>query len=99
MLDATTPVAVVAVLFLVMGAGMGLALPATNLVALAAVPPERSGVASATVNAARQTGTALGVAVLGTIVASSGRITTGLVVAGVATLAVSVVLATRMRGE
>jgi hypothetical protein len=34
------------------------------------VPRERSGVGSATVNAARQTGTVLGIAVLGTILAS-----------------------------
>ena len=38
--------------------------------ALEIVPRQRSGVGSATVNAARQTGTVLGIAVLGTVLAN-----------------------------
>ncbi|WIX81075.1 hypothetical protein QRX50_10065 [Amycolatopsis carbonis] len=39
----------------------------THIVGLAGVQGERTGIASATVNAARQTGTALGVAALGAL--------------------------------
>ncbi len=58
----------VAALFAVLGAGMGLAITSTNSAAVGAVGRRRSGTAAATVNAARQTGTALGVAALGAIV-------------------------------
>jgi MFS transporter, DHA2 family, methylenomycin A resistance protein len=58
----------VAVLFAVLGVGMGLAITSTNSAAVGAVGRRRSGTAAATVNAARQTGTALGVAALGAIV-------------------------------
>jgi predicted MFS family arabinose efflux permease len=51
---------------LVLGAGVGLAAPPLTSAALAAVPLERSGMASGVVNTARQLGLALGVAVLGT---------------------------------
>ncbi|SDZ20759.1 drug resistance transporter, EmrB/QacA subfamily [Amycolatopsis xylanica] len=95
-ITASTPYPVVAVLFAALGAGMGLALGPTNLAALAAVPRERSGVASATVNTARQTGTALGIAVLGAVVAAAGDFVGGLhisfVIAGTMTLAITVVL-------
>lgn len=60
----------VAIIFIVIGIGMGLALPATNSAALAAVPRERSGMASATVNATRQTGATLGIAVMGILFAA-----------------------------
>jgi DHA2 family methylenomycin A resistance protein-like MFS transporter len=45
------------------------AIPGAKAAALEIVPRQRSGVGSATVNAARQTGTLLGIAVLGTILA------------------------------
>lgn len=59
----------IAVLFALAGGGQGLAIPATMAAALEIVPRQRSGVGSATVNAARQTGTVLGIAILGTILA------------------------------
>jgi MFS family permease len=59
----------IALLFALAGFGHGLALPATMAAALEIVPRQRSGVGSATVNAARQIGTVLGIAVLGTILA------------------------------
>ncbi len=62
-----TGYATAAVLFAVLGAGMGLAITPTNAAVLTAVPRERSGIASATVNATRQTGTAVGVALLGSL--------------------------------
>jgi len=51
----------------VLGAGVGMANPSLASAALAAVPRERSGMASGAVNTARQLGFALGVAVLGSV--------------------------------
>jgi hypothetical protein len=55
----------------VLGAGVGMANPTLASAALAAVPRERSGMASGAVNTARQLGFALGVAVLGTVFTSA----------------------------
>ncbi|MEV0373029.1 MFS transporter [Streptomyces sp. NPDC050636] len=73
-LSPTTGYVTVGVLFAVLGAGMGLAIAPTNAAALSAVPRQRSGAAASTVNAARQAGTALGIAVLGSVL--SARATT-----------------------
>ncbi len=51
-----------------LGAGAGIALPATTATAVAAVAATRTGMASAIHNAGRQVGATLGVAVLGSIV-------------------------------
>ncbi|MCZ2824678.1 MULTISPECIES: MFS transporter [unclassified Modestobacter] len=51
----------------VLGIGVGVANPSLASSALAAVPRERSGMASGAVNTARQLGFALGVAVLGSV--------------------------------
>jgi MFS transporter, DHA2 family, methylenomycin A resistance protein len=53
---------------LAIGAGAGIALPATTATAVAAVAAARTGMASAIHNAGRQVGATLGVAVLGSIV-------------------------------
>jgi hypothetical protein len=58
---------IIDLIFVVMGIGMELALPPINIAAMAAVHRECSGMASATVNATRQTGSALGIAVLDVI--------------------------------
>lgn len=55
-------------LFVVCGLGQGLAIVPAPAAVLQVVPRERSGVGAAMVSAARQTGTALGFAVLGTLV-------------------------------
>ncbi|MGY1692321.1 MFS transporter [Geodermatophilus sp. SYSU D01105] len=55
----------------VMGVGAGLANPTLASAALAAVPRERSGMASGAVNTARQLGLALGVSVLGLVFTSA----------------------------
>src|SRR3954447_14824051 len=55
----------------VMGVGAGLANPTLASAALAAVPRERSGMASGAVNTARQLGLALGVSVLGLVFTAS----------------------------
>jgi MFS family permease len=64
----TTAYPVTGVLFAILGVGMGFAITTTNSAGVGAVERERSGTAAAIVNAARQTGTALGIAALGAIV-------------------------------
>ena len=58
----------------VLGVGMGLAVPACSTLVMNLVPPERSGMASATTNAIRQTGMTLGVALLASLM-SQGAVT------------------------
>jgi MFS transporter, DHA2 family, multidrug resistance protein len=62
-----------AVWMTVLGAGLGFALPAAMDVAIGALSPERSGVGSALLMALRQVGGTIGVAVLGTVLASGYR--------------------------
>jgi DHA2 family methylenomycin A resistance protein-like MFS transporter len=64
----STAYPLIAVLFAILGVGMGFAITTTNSAAVTSVGRERSGTAAAIVNAARQTGTALGIAALGAIV-------------------------------
>lgn len=59
--------------FVLVGAGTGLVSPTVAGAALAAVPPERAGMAGGAVNTVRQLGYALGVAVAGTVLASRMR--------------------------
>ncbi|HUR74198.1 MAG TPA: MFS transporter, partial [Sporichthya sp.] len=53
--------------FFVVGIGVGLATPTVSSAAMAAVPPERGGMAGGAVNTARQLGFALGIAALGSV--------------------------------
>lgn len=69
--DAHTPYALSGSLMVLLGLGMGLAVPATSMAVMATVPRERSGMASATMNALRQTGMTIGIALLGALM--SGR--------------------------
>jgi MFS family permease len=55
---------------LIIGIGLGLNTGPVNAVAVAAVPPARSGTASGLVNTARMVGATLGIAVLGSIFAA-----------------------------
>jgi len=57
----------------VSGLGLGLTLPASLDVALGALTPERSGVGNALLQAMRQVGGAIGVAVLGTVLNAGYR--------------------------
>lgn len=56
--------------FVLVGVGTGFVSPTVAGAALAAVPPERAGMAGGAVNTVRQLGYALGVAVSGTVVTS-----------------------------
>src|SRR5258708_16157555 len=64
---------VVGVIFCMQGVGMGSVMPAATEAVMSVVPRERAGSGSALTNTARQVGGALGVAVLGSIVAQAYR--------------------------
>lgn len=64
--------------FLAIPAGMGLAMPATTTMILASVDRSWSGTAAAVLNAVRQTGAALGVALCGLLLADAEGIDAGL---------------------
>ena len=55
--------------FLIQGAGMGLVMPAATEGVMSVVPRERGGAGSAITNTCRQVAVALGVAVLGSVLA------------------------------
>ncbi|MDI6936904.1 MFS transporter, partial [Serratia sp. Se-PFBMAAmG] len=57
----------VALFLIILGTGTGLGMPATSALVMRTVISERSGMASATMNAVRQTGMTLGIALLGTL--------------------------------
>lgn len=60
------------------GLGMSLVMPAATAAVMEAAPSERGGLASGTLNAARQVGGAIGVALLGTLVAHRASFVSGL---------------------
>src|SRR5262249_58388877 len=65
----------IALVLAIIGVGMGLAMaPATDSI-MGSLPPEKAGVGSAVNDTTREIGGALGVAVLGSITASSYRAT------------------------
>ncbi|MGX9777169.1 MFS transporter [Janthinobacterium aestuarii] len=68
--SAGTPYWIVGSLFGLLGLGAGLAVPATGLVVMGTAPAERAGMASATMNALRQTGMSVGIALLGTLLSN-----------------------------
>jgi EmrB/QacA subfamily drug resistance transporter len=72
-LSTTSPIWVLAVLFGLQGAGIGVAMPAATSAVMEVLPRERAGAGSALTNTARQVAVALGVAVLGSILAQSYR--------------------------
>jgi MFS transporter, DHA2 family, methylenomycin A resistance protein len=72
--------------FVLIPAGMGLAVPAMTTSILSSVDRARSGTASAVLNAARQVGGAIGVAAFGALVS---EVTGGQIVSGLKTAALS----------
>jgi MFS family permease len=73
LLGTTTPIWVLGVIFFIQGAGMGSVMPSATEAVMSVVPRERAGSGSALTNTSRQLGGALGVAVLGSIVAQVYR--------------------------
>ena len=65
--SANTPYIFVAVTLVFLGLGMGITVPATGMMVMGYAPAERVGIASATMNALRQVGMTLAIAVLGSI--------------------------------
>ncbi|GAA2577440.1 MFS transporter [Actinomadura fulvescens] len=71
--DETSPLWVLGVIFFVQGAGMANVMPPATESVMSALPKEKAGAGSAINNTARQVAVALGVAVLGSVVASVYR--------------------------
>jgi EmrB/QacA subfamily drug resistance transporter len=71
--DANTPVWVLGALFFVQGAGMANVMPPATEAIMSTLPREKAGVGSAVSNTIRQVGGALGIAVLGSVLASVYR--------------------------
>jgi MFS transporter, DHA2 family, methylenomycin A resistance protein len=70
-LNTTTPFGWPAACYIVVGVGFGLMVPAGSSAAMAEVPAGSSGIGSGLFNACRQIGTAMGLAILGSVAASS----------------------------
>ena len=60
------------------GFGMAFTMPAATTAVVEAAPADRAGLASGAINAARQVGGVIGVALLGALVAAGGPIVPGL---------------------
>src|SRR5258707_2874385 len=73
LLGTATPIWVLGVIFFIQGAGMGSVMPSATEAVMSVVPRERAGSGSAPTNNPRQVRGALGVAVLGSIVAQVYR--------------------------
>ncbi|RQR35778.1 MFS transporter [Burkholderia sp. Bp9143] len=71
-IDASTPLPLLLVPFLLIPTGMGFAVPAMTTALLASVHHERASIASAVLNTARQAGGAIGVAAFGALTGGGG---------------------------
>jgi MFS transporter, DHA2 family, methylenomycin A resistance protein len=76
-----------------MGAGLGLLVPPLTATLLGSVDKSRSGVAAGVLNATRQTGSVLGVALFGSLLGATGAITTGARIALIISIALLLVAA------
>ncbi len=72
-LTGSSPIWIVAVLFVIQGAGLGVTIPTATSTVMESLPRERAGAGSALTNTARQVAVALSVAVLGSILSSAYR--------------------------
>jgi DHA2 family methylenomycin A resistance protein-like MFS transporter len=87
-LGPATPYVAMLLPFIVVPAGMGFAVPAMTAGVLSSIDRRRSGTASAVLNAARQTGGAIGVAIFGALVGTTPiQIVQGLKTASLISLA------------
>jgi EmrB/QacA subfamily drug resistance transporter len=73
LVGADTPIWVLATLFLIQGAGMANVVPPTTESIMSTLPREKAGVGSAVSNTVRQVAAALGIAVLGSVLAGVYR--------------------------
>jgi len=72
-LTMTTPIGLIATIYFLQGSGMGIIMPTATESVMSVVPRERGGAGSAITNTSRQVAVALGVAVLGSILAQAYR--------------------------
>jgi DHA2 family multidrug resistance protein-like MFS transporter len=72
-LEVDTPLWILGVLFFLMGAGMANVMPPATESVMSTLPREKAGVGSAVSNTIRQLGGSLGIAVLGSVLASAYR--------------------------
>ena len=72
-----TPFAQIVGQQVLLGGGIGLLVPPMTSTLMGSVDRSRSGVASGALNAMRQAGSVLGVAVFGSLIAAKGNFTTG----------------------
>lgn len=72
-IDRSTPIAIVELLLIVLGAGSALVIAPTTDVVMASIPRERAGAGSAFNSAVRAVGGALGIAVLGSVLSTAYR--------------------------
>lgn len=87
-----TPYLAMLVPFIILPSGMGFAVPAMTAAVLSSVDRRRSGTASAVLNASRQTGGAIGVAIFGALVGSTpSQIVLGLKMASLVSVALLLV--------
>ena len=63
--------------FVIMGGGLGLLVPPLTSALLGSVDKSRSGIAAGVLNATRQTGSVLGVALFGSLIGRSGQFMSG----------------------
>ena len=75
LVTASTPYPVIAALTFLGGFGTALTMPAATSAAVGSAPVGCTGVAGSIINAARQTGSVVGVAVLGSLIASGDFLT------------------------
>jgi DHA2 family methylenomycin A resistance protein-like MFS transporter len=71
-----TPYVALVLPMLAAGFGISFCMPAVTSAVVEAAPPGRAGIASGALNASRQVGGALGIAILGTFIATSGGLRT-----------------------
>jgi DHA2 family methylenomycin A resistance protein-like MFS transporter len=84
----STPYWAIGPQLIAMGAGLGLLVPPLTSTLLGSVERARSGVAAGVLNATRQTGSVLGVALFGSLLGAAGAFTSGARIA----LTISIVL-------
>jgi DHA2 family multidrug resistance protein-like MFS transporter len=86
LIDVQTPVWQIVLAFLIQGAGMANVMPPAMNTIMSSLPREKAGVGSAVSNTFRQVSVALGIAVLGSVVAGLYRAQIGDFTAGLAEL-------------
>lgn len=78
LVTATTPYVLIAIMLAAMGFGTAFTMPAMTAAVMESSPRERAGTASGVLNASRQIGGTLGVAILGTLVGQHSTFVNGM---------------------